>query len=265
MQLNSFFGTCTARIMYGFGQSDTAIYGRGIHDKDTMFDKCRELLQQAGREGAATVIAIIDNQQTIAAEVLPELGFVCVQRDLAKHKHHEKKISTYVYTVCDADRVALDIPQNPWENPEVRRQREEAEAAERARAVEAARVETEARALRVERLGAVVEARHNGVDYNNLPAPRGRNRELEATALYTNMKNLLADKPETWKKCRRNLRVLFENHSWTFINGPQLGIGQDRQHWQGHTSANMDMAFDWEHTPQGHDFWGEINGLARGY
>lgn len=261
MQLTTFQNTCTARIMYGFGQSDTSMAGRGQDfPKDMMFGKCRQLLQQAGREGAATVIAIIDNQQTTAAEVLLLLGFVCVQRELAKHKHPEKKISTYVYTVCDADRVALAIPKNPWENPGARRQREEAAAIEANR-----RAGVAAQQLREERLLEVANARRNGVDYNNLPALRGRNRELEATALYTNMKELLADKPETWKKCRRNLRVLFENHPWTFNHGPQLGIGQDRQRWQGRTSATMDMAFDWEHTPQGPVFWREIESLARGY
>lgn len=259
MQLSAFQNTCTARIMYGFGQSDTAISGRGQNfPKETMFAKCRELLQQAGREGAATVIAIIDNQQTTAAEVLPQLGFVCVQRDLAKHKHPEKKISTYVYTVCDADRVALPVPVNPWETPEARREREE----EAARVAEQEQAVAVARVLRARRLQGVDDARRNGVDYNNLPAPRGRNRDLEDTPLYQALKAALAEEPDTWKKCRRNLRVLFENHSWTFINGPQLGEGQDRSDWLGKDAHSLNRAFDWEFTPQGDNFWRGISRRA---
>lgn len=120
MQLVPFTGCCTARILTGFGQSDTAYREyrpNQNYTKDTMADEIREHILAAGRGGAATIIAITDNQQTTAMEVLPAMGFLLVQAEIGKIAHANKTLNTYVYTVNKEDRQPKPVPANPFVKP----------------------------------------------------------------------------------------------------------------------------------------------------
>lgn len=120
MQLQSFPGCCTAQVLVGFGQSDTAAYGyrpARPYTEETFYEEAKRLIQNAGRMNQATIIAITNNDQTVAMTVLPRLGFKLVQEKIGKNQHADKTLNTYVYTVNDADRVPLEVPANPFVAP----------------------------------------------------------------------------------------------------------------------------------------------------
>lgn len=121
MQLEYFPGCCTARVLVGFGQSNAAEWGyrpNVPYTNETFYKEARELIERAGRQNAATIIAITNNDQTVAMEVLPKLGFKLVQEKLGKNAHADKSLNTYVYTINDADRRPLPVPANPFAKPE---------------------------------------------------------------------------------------------------------------------------------------------------
>ena len=117
MKLHTFPGCCTAKILVGFGETDTAAYDirpAEPYTDETMFAEILELLRAAGRGGNATVVATTNSDQRTANAVLPKAGFVCVQQNIHKVAHSHLQLSTWVYTVCDADRQALPLPVNPF-------------------------------------------------------------------------------------------------------------------------------------------------------
>ena len=117
MQLVEFPGCCAAKVLVGFGQSNTAAWGfrpDREYTEESFFGEALHHLAHAGRYNYATVIAITNSDQTTAISVLPKLGFVCVQQDLGKNQHADKTISTWVYTVTGADRQPLPLPVNPF-------------------------------------------------------------------------------------------------------------------------------------------------------
>lgn len=120
MQLVHFPGCCTAQVLVGFGQSDTAALGYRPHreyTEETFYNEAKRLLEQAGRHNYATVIAITNSDQTTAMKVLPKLGFVLVQQEIGKRQHEDKTLNTYVYTVTGADKKPLPVPANPFVKP----------------------------------------------------------------------------------------------------------------------------------------------------
>lgn len=121
MQLVHFPGCCTAQVLVGFGQSDTAALGYRPHreyTEETFYNEAKRLLEQAGRHNYATVIAITNSDQTTAMKVLPKLGFVLVQQEIGKRQHEDKTLNTYVYTVTGADKKPLPVPANPFAKKE---------------------------------------------------------------------------------------------------------------------------------------------------
>lgn len=121
MQLVDFPGCCTACVLVGFGQSDTAQYNyrpEREYTEETFYKEAKELLEQAGRGNSATVIAITNSDQTTAMKVLPKLGFVLVQQEIGKRAHEDKTLNTYVYTVTGADKKPLPVPANPFAKKE---------------------------------------------------------------------------------------------------------------------------------------------------
>lgn len=122
MVLENFPGCCTAQVLVGFGQSDTAAWNYRPdrpYTEETFYKEARELLEIAGRVNKATVIAITNSDQTIAMKVLPKLGFVLVQQEIGKRQHEDKTLNTYVYTVTGADKKPLPVPANPFAKKEV--------------------------------------------------------------------------------------------------------------------------------------------------
>lgn len=121
MQLVAFPGCCTAQVLVGFGQSDTAAWGyrpAREYTEETFYTEARGHLEQAGRGSYATVIAITNSDQTTAMKVLPKLGFVLVQQEIGKRAHEDKTLNTYVYTVTGADKKPLPVPANPFAKKE---------------------------------------------------------------------------------------------------------------------------------------------------
>ena len=120
MKLLSFPGCCTARVLTGFGQSDTGAWEhRPVkpYTEHSFFEIAKEHLRDAGRARAAIVTATTTQEQTTAIAVLPKLGFVCVAKDVKKEAHRGNSLSMWVYEVTQADRMPKPLAANPFAAP----------------------------------------------------------------------------------------------------------------------------------------------------
>ena len=117
MELHSFPNCCTARVLAGMGQSNTAGYGGGLYTEHTFQENVRRCIRQAARENVALIFAITNNDQKVAEKCLPLLGFVATHKDVGKMQHQDKTLTSWVYQVTGADKRALPIPVNPFAQP----------------------------------------------------------------------------------------------------------------------------------------------------
>ena len=120
MKLLSFPGCCTARVLTGFGQSDTGAWDhRPVkpYTEHSFFEIAKEHLRDAGRAQAAIVTATTTEEQTTAIAVLPKLGFICVAKDVKKNQHAEHTLSMWVYEVTKEDRMPKPLAANPFAAP----------------------------------------------------------------------------------------------------------------------------------------------------
>lgn len=275
MQLQGFPLCCTATVLTLLGPSDTA-GGGGWHrhvdgecNEENFFKAARACMEEAGRRGLATIIAITNSDQRVAMATLPKLGFVLVQEAIGKRNHAEKTLNTYVYTICDADRVPKALAANPFA-PAAREQEaaiegnpfhpaHRAAGAVRPRAERVA-VAPEAGDAGLEAGGRAPEVARNAIQravagqrvFLNPPVPQGRNRELEATTFYQAAKAKLAANPEafplSWEVIRRNIRIAYEETPDAWEINHVGGI-------RGKNSMHLQTAFGWRQSPQGFDFW----------
>lgn len=110
-------GCCAAKILTGFGGTDTAEYDYRP-DKDftdeTMFQAIVDKLEEAHRGGNALVFAATNSAQEVANRVLPRAGFIKVD-ETAKVKHQEHLLIGWVFRLNLADKVRpLKVPANPF-------------------------------------------------------------------------------------------------------------------------------------------------------
>lgn len=120
MKLLSFPGCCTARVLTGFGQSDTGAWEHRPakpYTEHSFFEEAKEYLRDAGLAQAAIITATTTEEQTTAIAVLPKLGFICVAKDVKKGAHREHTLSLWVYEVTKEDRMPKPLAANPFAAP----------------------------------------------------------------------------------------------------------------------------------------------------
>lgn len=92
MQLTSFAGCCTAKIITGLGGTATAEHGRGLNITDRhMKELLREKVDYCRRMGYAVVTITTNNQQEQANRVLEEEGWEG-STWMSKTQHPETKL-----------------------------------------------------------------------------------------------------------------------------------------------------------------------------
>lgn len=117
MQLVDFPGCCTAKIITGFGGTDTAEhrYRPAVpFTENTLFTALTELLERAHRQGQAMVFATTNTAQELPNKVLPRIGFQKVEES-KKTNHAEYGLIGWVFRLNDEKQVKpLKVPKNPW-------------------------------------------------------------------------------------------------------------------------------------------------------
>lgn len=120
MELLSFPGCCTAKVLVGFGGTHTASHPRfskGDDSDEQMFKEIMEHLSHAHHSGMAIVFATTNSQQAQANRVLPQAGFKKTDT-AAKNNHQEFTLTGWVYALNPEEKVApLQIPANPFVKP----------------------------------------------------------------------------------------------------------------------------------------------------
>lgn len=114
VEFHDFEGCCTAVILTDFGQSKTSEYGYSDIGHKRLRKETIEQVQYAQEEGNGIVTAIITSQQTRAADVLKELGFIGTGA-AQKTRHSEVTIELY-YLHCKDWKA----PEEPVEAPRPR-------------------------------------------------------------------------------------------------------------------------------------------------
>ena len=96
-----FPGCCTAKVILDFGQTKTAEYG---DDKYTEEEIEQYIIKQEKvfemYKNIALLVAITNNEQTVAATVLKRLGFRCT-RSAGKKQHPDTKIRLWFKSLND--------------------------------------------------------------------------------------------------------------------------------------------------------------------
>lgn len=117
MQLVDFPGCCTAKIITGFGGTNTAEhrYRPAVpFTENTLFAALTELLEKAHRQGQAMVFATTNTAQELPNKVLPRIGFQKVEES-KKSNHSEYGLIGWVFRLNDEKQVKpLKVPKNPW-------------------------------------------------------------------------------------------------------------------------------------------------------
>ena len=117
MKLVPFPHCCTAKILAGFGETDTADYGarpETPYTEESMFKEVVDKLEEAHRAGQAMVFATTNSEQKTANAVLPRVGFEKIEAT-AKAKHSGVQLLGWVFRLNLADKVRpLKVPKNPF-------------------------------------------------------------------------------------------------------------------------------------------------------
>lgn len=117
MKLVPFPYCCTARILAGFGETDTADYGarpETPYTEESMFKEVVDKLEEAHRAGQAMVFATTNSEQKTANAVLPRVGFEKIEAT-AKANHSDVQLLGWVFRLNLADKVRpLKVPKNPF-------------------------------------------------------------------------------------------------------------------------------------------------------
>lgn len=113
-RLIDFPGCCTAKILTGFGQSDTAEYAyRPAHGMsfEDMYAECESMIEVQKRGGrVALIFATTNSDQKMGEQVLEKLGF---QRTLevSKSQHSDKTVTGWWVDVGNAEYRAKKAPK----------------------------------------------------------------------------------------------------------------------------------------------------------
>lgn len=113
-RLIDFPGCCTAKILTGFGQSDTAEYAyRPAHGMtfEQMYAECESMIEVQKRGGrVALIFATTNSDQKMGEQVLEKLGF---QRTLevSKTQHSDKTVTGWWVDVGNAEYRAKKAPK----------------------------------------------------------------------------------------------------------------------------------------------------------
>lgn len=117
MKLVPFPHCCTAKILAGFGETDTADYGarpETSYTEESMFKEVVDKLEEAHRAGQAMVFATTNSEQKTANAVLPRVGFEKIEAT-AKAAHSGVQLLGWVFRLNLADKVRpLKVPKNPF-------------------------------------------------------------------------------------------------------------------------------------------------------
>ena len=117
MKLVPFPHCCTAKILAGFGETDTADYGarpETPYTEESMFKEVVDKLEEAHRAGQAMVFATTNSEQKTANAVLPRVGFEKIEAT-AKANHSGVQLLGWVFRLNLADKVRpLKVPKNPF-------------------------------------------------------------------------------------------------------------------------------------------------------
>ena len=117
MKLVPFPHCCTAKILAGFGETDTADYGarpETPYTEEGMFKEVVDKLEEAHRAGQAMVFATTNSEQKTANAVLPRVGFEKIEAT-AKAAHSGVQLLGWVFRLNLADKVRpLKVPKNPF-------------------------------------------------------------------------------------------------------------------------------------------------------
>ena len=117
MKLVPFPHCCTAKILAGFGETDTADYRarpETFYTEESMFKEIVDKLEEAHRAGQAMVFATTNSEQKTANAVLPRVGFEKIEAT-AKANHSDLQLLGWVFRLNLADKVRpLKVPKNPF-------------------------------------------------------------------------------------------------------------------------------------------------------
>ena len=117
MKLVPFPHCCTAKVLAGFGETDTADYGarpETPYTEENMFKEVVDKLEEAHRAGQAMVFATTNSEQKTANAVLPRVGFEKIEAT-AKANHSDLQLLGWVFRLNLADKVRpLKVPKNPF-------------------------------------------------------------------------------------------------------------------------------------------------------
>lgn len=117
MKLVPFPHCCTAKILAGFGETDTADYGarpETLYTEESMFKEIVDKLEEAHRAGQAMVFATTNSEQKTANAVLPRVGFEKIEAT-AKANHPDFQLMGWVFRLNLANEVRpLKVPKNPF-------------------------------------------------------------------------------------------------------------------------------------------------------
>lgn len=115
MRLQEFPNCCTAKVLTGLGFAPTAGYcGNNYNTDEEFYNRAKELIEGAAREGKALIFAITVHHQERAIRVLPKLGFVVINKNVDKAAHLGVKLTSWVYQCTGEDARPLPIPANPF-------------------------------------------------------------------------------------------------------------------------------------------------------
>lgn len=113
MKLVAYPGCCTARVMVGFGGTDTANYAYRPEHKIYAKDVVQYVdvnLEYWERSGIAIIHAIINTQQTEASEGLLRSGFVR-NTQASKNQHAEVDLISFTLNVREALKIRKELGQ----------------------------------------------------------------------------------------------------------------------------------------------------------
>ncbi len=104
---------CTAKLLYGFGGSDTAAYGRDNNQNEAeMAADLEEKMRYCQRHGQGLAIVLITDKQVMARKVLEAMGWK-LGNESAKRNHGESNLLLYSWACKDMEK--MDVPVvNPF-------------------------------------------------------------------------------------------------------------------------------------------------------
>ena len=109
----SYPGCCTAKILFGFGGSNTAMYGgRAQPAPHTLSNEISRCMEHAVRDGQGILTAATTTEQTVANDVLAKLGWT---KAMESHKdnHSETRLILWAFACKTSEDKPVDVT-NPF-------------------------------------------------------------------------------------------------------------------------------------------------------